>query len=98
MSQCYCVLCHSHVSHFFVLGLERIKCIDGGYSGYSFNLDGGTIYMSLGAIFCAQAGGMSLPIATQLSIMGTLMLTSKGIAAVPRGSMIIMAGTISQVK
>ncbi|KAI7877800.1 SDF-domain-containing protein [Lichtheimia hyalospora FSU 10163] len=52
--------------------------------------------MSLGAIFCAQAGGMSLPIATQLSIMGTLMLTSKGIAAVPRGSMIIMAGTISQ--
>lgn len=76
------------------------KCVDKWwfYSGYSFNLDGGTIYMSLGAIFCAQAGGMSLPIATQLSIMGTLMLTSKGIAAVPRGSMIIMAGTISQVK
>lgn len=79
--------------------IEWSKYIDGViYSGYSFNLDGGTIYMSLGAIFCAQAGGISLPIATQLSIMGTLMLTSKGIAAVPRGSMIIMAGTISQVK
>jgi proton glutamate symport protein len=61
-----------------------IFCI---YSGYSFNLDGTTLYLSLASIFAAQAAGLNLPIATQLSIMGTLMLSSKGVAAIPRASL-----------
>lgn len=66
--------------------------------GYSFNLDGSTLHLSLASIFCAQAGGMNLPISTQLSIMGTLMLSSKGVAAVPRASLIVLAGTVAQVQ
>lgn len=50
--------------------------------GYSFNLDGTTLYLALASIFAAQAAGMNLDIGTQLSIMGTLMLSSKGVAAV----------------
>ncbi|KAI9496169.1 Sodium:dicarboxylate symporter family-domain-containing protein [Zychaea mexicana] len=65
-------------------------------TGYSFNLDGTTLHLALASIFCAQAGGMSLPVATQLSIMGTLMLSSKGVAAVPRASLIVLAGTVAQ--
>ncbi|KAI9008456.1 Sodium:dicarboxylate symporter family-domain-containing protein [Phycomyces nitens] len=64
--------------------------------GYSFNLDGSTLYLALASIFAAQAGGMNLPIGTQLSIMGTLMLSSKGVAAIPRASLIVLAGTLSQ--
>ncbi|KAI8371351.1 Sodium:dicarboxylate symporter family-domain-containing protein [Radiomyces spectabilis] len=64
--------------------------------GYSFNLDGTTLYLSLASIFAAQAGGMNLPIATQLSIMGTLMLSSKGVAAIPRASLVVLAGTLMQ--
>ncbi|CDS07784.1 hypothetical protein LRAMOSA01733 [Lichtheimia ramosa] len=65
-------------------------------TGYSFNLDGTTLHLALASIFCAQAGGMSLPIGTQLSILGTLMLSSKGVAAVPRASLIVLAGTVAQ--
>ncbi|KAF7727112.1 hypothetical protein EC973_007973 [Apophysomyces ossiformis] len=64
--------------------------------GYSFNLDGTTLYLSLASIFAAQAGGMNLPIATQMSIMGTLMLSSKGVAAIPRASLVVLAGTVQQ--
>jgi proton glutamate symport protein len=66
------------------------------YSGYSFNLDGTTLYLSLATIFCAQAAGMNLPLATQMSIMGTLMLSSKGVAAIPRASLVVLSGTLAQ--
>ncbi|CEP08334.1 hypothetical protein [Parasitella parasitica] len=64
--------------------------------GYSFNLDGTTLYLSLATIFCAQASGLNLPISTQLSIMGTLMLSSKGVAAIPRASLVVLSGTLAQ--
>jgi proton glutamate symport protein len=63
-------------------------------TGYSFNLDGSTLYLSLTAIFVAQAAGLHLTLAQQLPIMLTLMLTSKGIAAVPRASLVILSGTL----
>lgn len=63
--------------------------------GYTFNLVGTTLYLSLASVFIAQAAGINLPIQTQLLIMLTLMLTSKGVAAVPRASLVILAGTLS---
>jgi proton glutamate symport protein len=65
-------------------------------TGYSFNLDGSTLYLSLASIFCAQLAGMHLTWETQLFLMATLMLTSKGVAGVPRASLVILAGTVSQ--
>lgn len=64
-------------------------------TGYSFNLDGSTLYLAVAALFAAQAGGISLPIGQQLLIMLTLMLTSKGVAAVPRASLVILSGTLA---
>jgi proton glutamate symport protein len=64
-------------------------------TGYSFNLDGSTLYLSLAAIFVAQAAGIELSIQTQVLMMLTLMLTSKGVAGVPRASLVILAGTLS---
>lgn len=64
-------------------------------TGYSFNLDGSTLYLSLAAMFVAQAAGVHMPLATQISMMLTLMLTSKGVAAVPRASLVILAGTLA---
>jgi proton glutamate symport protein len=64
-------------------------------AGYSFNLDGSTLYLSLAAIFVAQAAGVDLSIGQQLLMMLTLMLTSKGVAAVPRASLVILAGTLA---
>lgn len=63
--------------------------------GYSFNLDGTTLYLSLASIFVAQAAGIQLPFSTQLAIVFTLMLTSKGVAGVPRASLVILLGTLS---
>lgn len=63
--------------------------------GYTFNLVGTAIYLSLAAVFIAQAAGINLSLNTQLLMMLTLMLTSKGVAAVPRASLIILAGTLS---
>ena len=63
--------------------------------GYSFNLDGTTLYLSLAAIFVAQASGVDLPLSTQLYIMLTLMLTSKGVAGVAKASFVILLGTIA---
>ena len=62
-------------------------------TGYSFNLDGTTLYLSLASIFVAQAAGIDLPITRQVVICFTLMLTSKGVAGVPRASLVILLGT-----
>ncbi|MGA9121124.1 MAG: cation:dicarboxylase symporter family transporter [Bacteroidota bacterium] len=64
-------------------------------TGYSFNLDGSTLYLSLAAIFVAQAAGVAMPLETQVLMMVTLMLTSKGVAGVPRASLVILAGTLA---
>lgn len=62
-------------------------------TGYSFNLDGTTLYLSLASIFVAQIAGIHLSFETQLVMMLTLMLTSKGVAGVPRASLVILLGT-----
>ncbi len=65
-------------------------------TGYSFNLDGTSLYLSLASIFVAQAAGMNLDIGQQLAIAFTLMITSKGVAAVPRASLIVLIATAEQ--
>jgi proton glutamate symport protein len=62
-------------------------------TGYSFNLDGTTLYLSLATIFVSQVAGIDLSIDKQLLIVFTLMLTSKGVAGVPRASLVILLGT-----
>jgi proton glutamate symport protein len=64
-------------------------------TGYSFNLDGSTLYLSLASVFVAQAAGVNLSFGGQLLMMLTLMLTSKGVAGVPRGALVILAGALS---
>ena len=64
-------------------------------TGYSFNLDGSTLYLAVASIFVAQAAGIDMPIQTQLLMMLTLMLTSKGVAAVPRASLVILSGALA---
>jgi proton glutamate symport protein len=64
-------------------------------TGYSFNLDGSTLYLSLASVFVAQAVGMELTWWTQVAMVLTLMLTSKGVAAVPRASLVILSGTLA---
>ncbi|MDB5261696.1 MAG: sodium:dicarboxylate symporter, partial [Adhaeribacter sp.] len=61
--------------------------------GYSFNLDGTTLYLSLASVFVAQAAGIDMPFEQQLLMVFTLMLTSKGVAGVPRASLVILLGT-----
>jgi Na+/H+-dicarboxylate symporter len=63
-------------------------------TGYSFNLDGSTLYQALGSIFVAQAAGVHMSIGQQLLMMLTLMLTSKGTAGVSRASIVILLGTV----
>ncbi|PRP77856.1 glutamate-aspartate carrier protein [Planoprotostelium fungivorum] len=65
-------------------------------TGYSFNLDGTSLYLSMATLFCAQAEQVDLSIGEQILILFTLMLTSKGVAAVPRASLIILAATVQQ--
>jgi proton glutamate symport protein len=65
-------------------------------TGYSFNLDGSTLYLALASVFAAQAAGIDMPITQQLLMMATLMLTSKGVAAVPRASLVILSGALAQ--
>jgi proton glutamate symport protein len=62
--------------------------------GYSFNLDGSTLHLAVASIFVAQAAGVELSFGQQLAIMLMLMLTSKGMAGVPRASQVILAGTL----
>jgi proton glutamate symport protein len=64
-------------------------------TGYSFNLDGSTLYLAVASIFVAQAAGVDLTIGQQLFMMLTLIVTSKGVAAVPRASLVILSGTLA---
>jgi proton glutamate symport protein len=63
-------------------------------TGYSFNLDGSTLYLSLACIFVAQAAGVHLTLGQQVIMVFTLMLTSKGVAGVPRAVLVILLGTL----
>jgi proton glutamate symport protein len=65
-------------------------------TGYSFNLDGSTLYLAIASVFVAQAAGIDMPLSQQLLMMLTLMLTSKGVAAVPRASLVILSGALAQ--
>jgi Na+/H+-dicarboxylate symporter len=64
--------------------------------GYSFNLDGTMMYCTFATVFIAQAYGIELPLSTQLTMMLVLMLTSKGVAGVPRASLVVIAATLNQ--
>jgi proton glutamate symport protein len=64
-------------------------------TGYSFNLDGSTLYLSLASVFVAQAAGVEMTVGQQVLMMLTLMLTSKGVAGVPRASLVVLAGALS---
>jgi proton glutamate symport protein len=64
-------------------------------TGYSFNLDGTTLYLSLASMFVAQAAGVHMNLGQQLLMMLTLMLTSKGVAGVPRAALVVLAGTLT---
>jgi proton glutamate symport protein len=63
-------------------------------TGYSFNLDGSTLYLSLTAMFVMQVSGVHMSIGQQILMLLTLMLTSKGVAGVPRGALVILLGTV----
>lgn len=83
-----------------MLQLERFGCKDKIVSfvlplGYSFNLDGSMMYMTFASLFIAQSYGIHLSFEQQVSMLLILMLTSKGIAGVPRASLVVIAGTIS---
>jgi Na+/H+-dicarboxylate symporter len=79
--------------------LQKFGCKDRIVSfvlplGYSFNLDGSMMYMTFASMFIAQSYGIDLPLGTQLSMLLVLMVTSKGIAGVPRASLVVIAGTL----
>ena len=65
-------------------------------TGYSFNLDGTTLYLSLASVFVAQLAGVPMTIGQQLVMMLTLMLTSKGVAGVPRAALVVLTATLTQ--
>jgi proton glutamate symport protein len=64
-------------------------------AGYSFNLDGSTLYLALASVFVAQAAGVTMSWKQQLFMVGTLMLTSKGVAGVPRATLIVLLATVA---
>ena len=64
-------------------------------TGYSFNLDGSTLYLGVASMFVAQAAGVDLSLGQQLAMMLTLLITSKGIAAVPRASLVVLSGVLT---
>ena len=83
-----------------MMELERFGCKDKIVSfvlplGYSFNLDGSMMYMTFASLFIAQSYGIDLDFGTQMSMLLVLMLTSKGIAGVPRASLVVIAGTLA---
>lgn len=83
-----------------MIELERFGCNERIVSfvlplGYSFNLDGSMMYMTFASIFIAQSFGINLDFGTQISMLLVLMLTSKGIAGVPRASLVVIAGTLA---
>ena len=65
-------------------------------TGYAFNMDGTALYLSLAVLFVAQAAGIELPLGQQLLMLLTLMLTSKGLAAVPRASLVVLTAALAQ--
>jgi Na+/H+-dicarboxylate symporter len=86
-----------------LLELQRFGCDEKVVSfvlplGYSFNLDGSMMYMSFASIFIAQYYGIHLDTGTQISMLLVLMITSKGIAGVPRASLVVIAGTLATFK
>jgi len=86
-----------------LLELERFGCDEKVVSfvlplGYSFNLAGSMMYMTFASLFIAQSYGMHLDTGTQISMLLVLMLTSKGIAGVPRASLVVVAGTLATFK
>lgn len=83
-----------------LLQLERFGCDEKVCGlvlplGYSFNLDGSMMYMTFAVLFIAQAYGIDMPLADQLIMLLVLLFTSKGVAGVPRASLIVIAGTLS---
>jgi proton glutamate symport protein len=64
-------------------------------TGYTFNLDGSTLYLAMAVLFSTQLVGINLTLEQQIVIMIALMLTSKGVAGVPRASLIVLAGTLT---
>lgn len=83
--------------------LERFGCEEKVVSfvlplGYSFNLDGSMMYMTFASLFIAQTYGIHLDMGTQISMLLVLMLTSKGIAGIPRASLVVIAGTLATFK
>lgn len=83
-----------------LIELERFGCQNRIVSfvlplGYSFNLDGSMMYMTFASLFIAQSYGIHLDFATQMSMLLILMLTSKGVAGVPRASLVVIAGTLA---
>ncbi|MBR1213628.1 dicarboxylate/amino acid:cation symporter [Bradyrhizobium sp. JYMT SZCCT0180] len=64
--------------------------------GYSFNLDGTMMYCTFASVFIAQTYHIDMPLGTQLAMLATLMITSKGVAGVPRASLVVIASTLSQ--
>jgi Na+/H+-dicarboxylate symporter len=83
--------------------LERFGCKDKVVSfilplGYSFNLDGSMMYMTFASIAIAQAYGIQMDLGTQLTMLIVLMLTSKGIAGVPRASLVVVTATCAMFK
>jgi Na+/H+-dicarboxylate symporter len=86
-----------------LLELERFGCDEKIVSfvlplGYSFNLAGSMMYMTFASLFIAQSYGMHLDTGTQISMLLVLMLTSKGVAGVPRASLVVVAGTLATFK
>ena len=67
-------------------------------TGYSFNLDGSTLYLGVASLFVAQAAGIHLSLSDQLVMMLTLLITSKGVAGVPRSSLVVLSGTLSTLR
>jgi proton glutamate symport protein len=65
-------------------------------TGYAFNMDGSTLYLAIASVFVAQAAGIDLAVSQQILMMLTLMLTSKGLAAVPRTALVVLAGVLTQ--
>jgi proton glutamate symport protein len=66
-------------------------------AGYSFNMGGSSIYLSMAAIFAAQAAGVHLSLGQQFLMLGTLLLTSKGVAGVPRAVLVILLATANSL-
>jgi len=67
-------------------------------TGYSFNLTGSTLYLAMAALFAAQAGGLHLSIVQQIVLLATLALSSKGIAGVPRATLVVLMGVAGSFK